>query len=185
MAADVTARAIVNRSMSDMLSIPRDQLVRERRAMNLTYGSVFLAHELTVHGAKMLDVALRLQSHRTIFQIANDQRADWKQIAADAKKLNSKIEDNIYRHFLHSDVDKARDEADKYSSVQDWVNADKDPTGPELEEAQATYVQWRNRAGQTSGKGDSVTSAERLASQRMEEQTHELGPLATHVPNPK
>src|SRR5215472_8166878 len=61
MATDVTARGIVSRSMSDMLKIDRDQLQRERRAMNLNYGCLFIAHELTARGMKMLDVAMRLQ----------------------------------------------------------------------------------------------------------------------------
>ncbi|HET9995290.1 MAG TPA: hypothetical protein VFQ18_07790, partial [Candidatus Acidoferrum sp.] len=35
MATDVNARSIVSRSMSDMLKVERNQLQRERRAMNL------------------------------------------------------------------------------------------------------------------------------------------------------
>src|SRR6201987_3793629 len=72
MATDVNARSIVSRSMSDLLKIERNQLERERRAMNLNYGCLFIAHELTASGMKMLDVAIRLQAHQTIFQIAND-----------------------------------------------------------------------------------------------------------------
>lgn len=180
MAADVTARAIVSRTMSDLLNVPRDQLVRERRAMNLSYGSVFLAHQLTSRGLKMLDIALQLQSHKTLAQIANEHKLDWKQTGADAKKLNSKFEDNIYKHFLHSDKDNTRDVADRYDPTADWVNADRDPTRAELEEAQATYVLWRDRAAQTVGKGERVSSSDRLASGRIEEQTHELGPFGNH-----
>lgn len=185
MAADMTARGIVSRTMSDLLDTPRAQFVRERRAMNLSYGSVFLAHELTARGVKMLDIALQLQNHKTLFQIANEHDADWRQISADAKKLNAKLEDNIYKHFLHSDKDRARDLADKYNATQDWVNADREPTQAELEEAQASYVLWRDRAGQTAGTARDVSSSERLASQRLEEQTHELGPLPGRIPNAK
>src|ERR1700757_5538512 len=88
MATDVNARSIVSRSMSDMLKIERNQLQRERRAMNLNYGCLFIAHELTARGMKMLDVAMRLQAHETIFQIANEQHTDCKMIGDDAKKLN-------------------------------------------------------------------------------------------------
>ncbi|HEY6970256.1 MAG TPA: hypothetical protein VJA94_13700, partial [Candidatus Angelobacter sp.] len=96
MATDVNARSIVSRSMSDMLKVERNQLQRERRAMTLNYGCLFIAHELTARGMKMMDVAIRLQAHETIFQIATEQHADWKKIADDAKKLNGRIEDNIY-----------------------------------------------------------------------------------------
>ena len=53
MATDVNARSIVSRSMSDMLKIERNQFERERRAMNLNYGCLFIAHELTAGGMKM------------------------------------------------------------------------------------------------------------------------------------
>src|ERR1700758_3096363 len=86
MASDVTARAIVSRTLSEMLHVKRDQLVRERRAMNLNYGAVFLAHQLTIKGTKMLDIALQLP-REDIYQIANAQHADWKQVTAEAKKL--------------------------------------------------------------------------------------------------
>ena len=185
LAADVTARGIVSRTMADFLNVNRDQLVRERRAMNLSYGSVLLAHEITARGVKMLDIALQLQAHKTLYQIAKEHGADWRHIAADAKKLNGKFEDNVYKHFLSSEKDKARDLADKYDAIQDWVNADRDATQPEIEEAQATYVLWRDRAAQTAGTAGNVSSSERLASQRLEEQAHELGPLTGRIPTAK
>jgi hypothetical protein len=185
MAADVTARGIVSRSMADLLDIPRAQLVRERRAMNLSYGSVFLAHHLAGHGIKMLDIALQLQHHKNILQIANEQHLDWKQVASDAKKLNGKFEDAIYKHFLRSDPDKSRDLAEKYDATQDWVNADREVTEPEVEEAQAIYVLWRDRAGTTGGTEGVVTSSERLASSRLEEQAHDVGRLTGRAPTPK
>lgn len=185
MAADVTARGIVSRTMSDLLNISRDQLVRERRAMNLSYGSVFLAHEVSARGVKMLDIALQLQAHKTLFQIANEHNADWKQIAADAKRLNGKFEDSIYRHFLRSDKDKARDLSEKYDAGQDWVKADSEATQAELEEAQATYVLWRDRAATTGGAGGAPSSSEQLASRRLEEQTHDIGRLTGRIPTAK
>ncbi|HEY1272379.1 MAG TPA: hypothetical protein VGF08_10365 [Terriglobales bacterium] len=175
MASDVNARAIVSRTMADFLSLKRDQLVRERRAMNLNYGSVFLAHQLTAKGAEMMQIALGLQAKKTLLQMAGDQRVDWKQVLASAKKLNGKIEDNIYKHFLHAQVDRDRDAIEKYDAERDWVNSDADATQPEILEAQETYVLWRTRAGQTSGKGTSnVSSSEALASRRIEERTHEV-----------
>src|ERR1700756_5186955 len=72
MASDVTARAIVSMAMAEMLHVKRDQLVRERRAMNLNYGAIFLAHQLTAKGTKMLDIALQLPIRKDIYQVAND-----------------------------------------------------------------------------------------------------------------
>jgi hypothetical protein len=174
MAADVTARGIVSRTISDILKIKRDQLMRERRAMNLNYGSLFLAHELTAKGTRMLDVALQLQASKSIFEIANQQNVDWKQVAADAKRLNSKVEDNIYNHFLHAKADKDRDIAESYDATLDWVNADADVTQQDLREAQETYVLWRDHAAEIGGKGSRVSSLDELASHKIEEQAHEV-----------
>jgi hypothetical protein len=185
MAADVTARGIVSRTMADLLNVPRAQLTRERRAMNLSYGSVFLAHQLTARGVQMLDIALQIQSHKTLFQIANEHKVDWKQIAAEARKLNGKFEDNIYKHFLRSDKDRARDVEEKYDATRDWVNADREPTQPELEEAQANYVLWRDRAATTGGAEGVVTSSEQLASRRLEDQAHDVGRITGRIPTPK
>jgi hypothetical protein len=172
MATDVNARSIVSRSMADMLKIERNQFERERRAMNLNYGCLFIAHQLAAGGMKMLDVAMRLQAHQTIFQIANDQHVDWKKIADDAKNLNGRIEDNIYKHFLHADADRGRDLTDKYDSTADWVKADADATQAEILEAQETYVRWRDRAAAIGGKGGAISASDKLASQKIEDQTH-------------
>ena len=184
MATDVNARSIVSRSMSDILKVERNQLQRERRAMNLNYGCLFIAHELTAHGMKMLDVAMRLQAHETIFQIANEQRADWKKIADDAKKLNGRIEDNIYKHFLHAAADRERDLSDKYDSTADWVKTDADPTQAEIIQAQEIYVQWRDRATAIEGKGGVVSASDQLASQKLEDQSHDVGRITGHAPTP-
>ena len=153
MAVDATARSLVSKAVSDMLTVGRPQLVRERRAMGLNYGSLFIAHELTSAGTKMLDIALQLQAGKSILQIADAHEANWRRIAADAKKLNGKIEDDIYHHFLHSDRDKERDEADHYNPDLDWVKADREVVAVEIEQAQDTYVFWRNQASFLKGVG--------------------------------
>src|SRR5438445_7654815 len=135
MATDVNARSIVSRSMSDMLKVERNHLQRERRAMKLNYGCLFIAHELTARGMKMLDLAMRLQAHETIFQIANEQHSDWKKIADDAKKLNGRIEDNIYKHFLHADADMDRDLTDKHDRTTHQGKTD--PEAPPTSSAAA------------------------------------------------
>jgi hypothetical protein len=174
MASDVTARAIVSRAMAEMLNVKRDQLVRERRAMNLNYGEVFLAHQLAAKGTKMLDIALQLPIRNDIYQIANDHHADWRQIAGEAKKLNNRVEDGIYKHFLHLKAENERDLAEKYDARLDWVKADAKVTQAEILEAQETYVLWRDRAAEFGGKGNTVSASEELASRRIEERTHEV-----------
>ena len=182
MAADVNARAIVSRTVADMVNVKRDQLVRERRAMNLSYGDVFLAHQLTAKGAKMLDIALEIPVRNGIYNVANHRHVDWKQIASEAKKLNGRIEDSIYKHFLHPQTDSDRDAADKYDAKLDWVKADVEMTPAELLEAQETYVLWRTRAGQIGGKGDNVSASDELVSRKIQEHSHDvrLPPPTTH-----
>src|SRR5271167_2206887 len=68
MAVDSAARAIVNQAMADVVHAQRIELVRQRHAMNVSYGSLFLAHQLTAAGAQMLDIALQLQSGKDILQ---------------------------------------------------------------------------------------------------------------------
>jgi hypothetical protein len=157
MTADSTARAIINRTMANMVHARRIELQRQRQAMNLNYGALFVAHQLTDAGAKMLDIALELDSGKTIVQIANERNANWNLIGEAAKKLNDKIEDNIYRHFQHPEADKpASDE--KYDVAADVVRADQGVTKEELASARDAYLFWRGRAGvQNSGSLDTRT----------------------------
>ena len=101
MASDATGRRVVSMTVSDLLNMKRSDVVQERRETGLNYGHMFIAHQLTVNGAKMSDIAEQLKAGKNIYQIGNDQHANWKQIAADAKKLNTKIEDNLYKHFVN------------------------------------------------------------------------------------
>jgi Skp family chaperone for outer membrane proteins len=87
-------------------------------------------------------------------QICNESNTNWKQIAADTKKLNSKIEDNLYKSFLRSDSEKA-----DYDTSKDGVKADNDVSKQDLAEAQQTYLRWRERASQV-GKNAQHTDLE-------------------------
>src|SRR5215475_7287554 len=107
MAWDSTARAVVNKSLSETLKMDRSQLIQERRELGLNYGCLFVAHELALNGSSMKDIAASLKGGKSIVQISNEYNANWKQIAADGKKLNSKIEDNLYKYFVASQSDKA------------------------------------------------------------------------------
>jgi hypothetical protein len=163
MATDATGRRIVSMTIADALGVPRGQLVRERRAMNLNYGSVFVAHKLTASGVKMLDIALELQAGKTIFQIGGERHANWKQIAVDARKLNSKIDDNLYAHFVNGTHDDQRDQADDYHVAQDGVKSDNKVSDLEIEDAQYRYVRWRDRAGEGSGRDGRLSPADERA----------------------
>jgi Skp family chaperone for outer membrane proteins len=143
MAWDSTGRAVVNKSLSEMLKVARPQLVEERRELNLNYGSLFIAHELALNGSNMKDIATSIKGGKSIIQVSTESNANWKQIAADAKKLNSKIEDNLYKQFLRSESEKA-----EYDTTQDGVKADNDVSKQDIAEAQQTYIRWRERAAQ-------------------------------------
>jgi hypothetical protein len=146
MATDATGRRVVSITVADTLGAKRPDLVMERKAMNLNYGDLFLAHVLVKNGAKMEDIAAQLKAKKNIGEIANEQNADWKQIAADAKKLNSKMEDNLYKHFVNSKADFERDQADKYDPVFDGVSADNDVSKDDIENAERIYQVWHDRA---------------------------------------
>jgi len=148
MATDATGRRVVSITVADVLEAKRPDLVMERRTMNLNYGDLFVAHVLVKSGTKMDDIAAQLKAGKNIGQIANDQHADWKQIAADGKKLNAKMEDNLYKHFLSGKADAARDAADNYDPMIDGVVADNDVSKNDIADAERTYQIWRDRADQ-------------------------------------
>lgn len=158
MATDATGRRVVSITVADALEAKRPDLVMERRTMNLNYGDLFVAHGLVQHGAKMEDIAAQLKAGKNIGQIANEQHADWKQIAADAKRLNAKMEDSLYQHFLSGKADAQRDAADSYDPMIDGVKADNDVSKDDIADAEHTYQVWRDRADKArDSKLDSST----------------------------
>jgi hypothetical protein len=146
MSADATARTIISQSMADFLKVDRMQLVRERRTLNLTYGSLFVAHELAPSDVQLAIVAAQLQNGKSVVQVANDSKADWHAIAEAAKKFNARIEDDVYKHFLRAEVNKQIVPADKYNPQADVIKADADVTPEEIAQAHQIYVFWRDRA---------------------------------------
>jgi hypothetical protein len=166
MSTDVVGRRMVSKSMADMLTLPRLQLVQERRSMNLSYGDLFAAHVLLREGVAMGDIAAKLRSGKTMTQIVDDQKGSWKQVAGDAKKLNARVEDNIYRHFLNEKnnlADKDRDAADNYVAELDGVRADMNVSSEEITEAQEKYIFWRDLAGQVQRKDGKLGTADEQA----------------------
>ena len=162
MATDATGRRVVSATVADTLGVKRPDLVMERRTMNVNYGDMFIAHQLVKQGAKMDDIAAQLKSGKKMADIANAQHLDWKQVAGDAKKLNSKIEDNLYKHFLNGKADAERDAAENYDPTIDGVAADSDVSKDEIADAEHTYVTWRDRADQARGSSLD-TSSEKAA----------------------
>jgi hypothetical protein len=166
MATDRIGRRMVSMSIADTLKIRRPDLVEERCKIGLDYGSFFIAHELVAVGVKMTDIVSALSSGKTIWQIGDEQHANWNQIAADAKKQNSKIEDYIYRHFLNKkndEADQERDRAEKYDIARDAVRTDFNVTPQEMVDAQARYIFWRDEAGKAQGSGGHMTAADMMA----------------------
>ena len=94
-------------------------------------------------------------------------RNRWTQVlrvAADAKKLNARIEDYIYRHFVNRKnelADDQRDLAEKYSILRDAVVTDFNVTPQEMVDAQAMYIFWRDRASTLRDNGAPMTAGER------------------------
>src|SRR6266568_848583 len=174
LADDPTGRRVVSMTVSDVLNTKRPDVVQERRETGLNYGHLFIAHQLTAGGAKMSDIAAQLKSGKNIYQIGNDQQANWKQIAADAKKLNSKVEDNLYKHFLNDKADRDRELADKYDPNFDKVKADSDVSKEELASAQDVYVLWRDRAA--GRQGSTLDTADERAARQGHDHVRNGGP---------
>ena len=147
MATDGTGRRVVSITVADILEAKRTDLVMERRALNLNYGDLYLAHVLTKNGAKMNDIDAQLKAGKNMKQIAGAEHLDWKQLAADAKKLNATMENNLTRHFQNGKADAARDAAEGYDPMIDGVAADNDISKDEIAEAALTYQRLRDRAG--------------------------------------
>ena len=166
MATDKTGRQMVSMSVADTFKLSRPDLVKERRRLGLDYGSFFVAHELLADGVTLTEITSELKAGKTIWQIGDERHADWKRIAADAKRQNTKIEDRIYRHFLNKknyEADEERDFSDKYDITQDAVRTDFNVTPQEMIEAQARYIFWRDEASKMEGPSGFMTPAQRMA----------------------
>jgi hypothetical protein len=165
MAVDATGRAVVSRALSDVTGVKRADLLLHRQSMNLDYGSLFVAEELIKSGVKPEDLTVQLRSGKTIALVANDQHVNWKQLAADAKKLNSKIDDCLYKHFLNVKADKERDLEEKYDVSRDAVPADSTVgvPKPEIEAAAERFNMWKDRALAAGGSHHVMDTAEEQA----------------------
>jgi hypothetical protein len=153
---DANMRSIVNRTMADMLKVNRLDLVKQRQELNLNYGALFLAHQLTAGGAKMEDIAAQLKAGQKISDIANASHANWKQISSEAKKLNKKIDENIEKYFTDTKKQTALNQAD-YDAKADKVPADSDISKDEYADAQNRYQHLHDLANAQLPTGDANT----------------------------
>jgi hypothetical protein len=167
LATDKTGRDIVSMTVADFLKTARVVVIEERRKIGLDYGSFFIAQRLLQHGdITFAEIASRLKAGKTIWEIGNEQHADWSRIAADAKKLNSQIDDHIYRHFLNKknyEADQRRTFEDKYDPVRDAVRIDFNVTPKEMMDAQTRFIFWRDQAGLLANTGKHMTPDEAIA----------------------
>ena len=150
---DANMRSIVNRTMADMLKVNRLDLVKDRQGLNLNYGGLFLALQLTAGGVKMEEIAAQLKAGQKIFDIANASHANWKQINSEAKKLNKKIDDNIEKSFTDTRKQTALNQAD-YDAKADKVPADSDISKDEYADAQNRYQHLHDLASAQLPTGD-------------------------------
>jgi len=178
LATDATGRRVVSVTVADTLESKRPDLVVERRTMNLSYGDLFVAHVLVKNGTKMDDIAAELKAGKKMGQIADQRHADWKQIAADAKKLNAKVEDNLYNHFLNGKALTERDAAEGYDPMIDGVTADNDVSKDEIAEAERTYLLWRDRADQKKASNLDTASEKAAKGTRGDPVRSKAGKLA-------
>jgi hypothetical protein len=178
LATDATGRRVVSVTVADTLAAKRPDLVLERRTMNMNYGDLFIAHVLVKSGTKMDDIAAQLKAGKKMGQIASEQHADWKQIAADAKKLNAKVEDNLYNHFLNGKPLTERDAAEGYDPMLDGVQADNDVSKDEIADAERTYLLWRDRADQKKGSNLDTSSEKAAKDSRGDPVRSKAGKLA-------
>jgi hypothetical protein len=151
MAADPTGKRAVSLAMSDTLAVGRAELAQRRHAMDLNYGELFVAYQLVRGGQKIDDIAAWMKSGKRIWQIADEQHVDWKQIASDAKKLNSRVDNNLLKHFGNGKAAAQRDVADGYDPFLDSVRSDTNVSQQEIADAQNRYLFLRDHAGVTSG----------------------------------
>jgi hypothetical protein len=176
MATDFTGRRAVNISISQLTSVPRAKLVEDRGITGLNYGCLFIAEQLVKSGMTMQQIGDQLKD-KTIFDVANEQHLDWKEMAASAKKLNSTIDDNLYKGFLSEKSNAAQDASDKYDVHYDGVKTDADVSKEEIASAQDRFLRWRDQAAKAQGAGRDKTLG--LGDERVAYSDHDHGPSMT------
>jgi hypothetical protein len=145
----------VNAQIAHTFAIDPLTIVKERRALDLTYGDEFLFHELLAAGFDPAQIASQLHSNLSITQVAQSLHADWKRIASDASRFNKSMNDAVYTYFT---VEGRRVSAPgEYSPVTDWIK--RDATGYQQDDlawAINTFLSSRSRALRNTGQDGSL-----------------------------
>ena len=161
MARDLTGRAIVNLSLSQMFNLSRSALVEQRGQTGLNYGSLFLANELVKSGVALSDIAAQLKAGKRITEIANAAHANWKEITEDAKKLNARVDRNLYDYFLIKDS--ASGAAEPYDVHRDGVKADADDVSEkEIASARDRFLLWKDSAAKAKGDDKTLSKIDEM-----------------------
>jgi hypothetical protein len=184
MAIDPAGRRAVSLAVSESLSVSRAQLASQRSAMGINYGELFLAYQLIKSGAEMNDIVAQRKSGKTVWQIAEAQNANWKEIAGEVKKLNNRIDVNLLKHFANRKTGVERDRADSYDPFLDSVNADRNVTQQDIEDAQKRYLFLLDHAGVASG-GTLDTATEKAARTVRTDPIRSGGPDSPTRPTPR
>ena len=175
MAIDPAGRRAVSLAMSQELSVDRKELAQRRRALNVSYGDLFIAYELAKSGTKIDDTAAKLKIGKTVWLAADEQHADWKQVANDARKLSSRVDSDLLRYFAKEKSEVERDRVDGYDPMMDSVKADGDVSREDIEDAQDRYTFLHDHAGAVPGSTLDV-STERAARQTRPDPIRSAGP---------
>ena len=147
MALDPAARPLVSETIAEFLKVPRTELVKARHAAKLSYGSIFLAYRLSPGDITLDKISAQLQAGKTVWEIGNEQHADWRQIASDTKKLNDRIEAAFYNFFRDGHPEDLRTASDGYEAAKDSIPADQEGlTKQDIAAAQDTFARCFRRA---------------------------------------
>lgn len=124
-AVDLDGRRVVNRVMAQQLGVSREQLVEERKQTGLIYGRLFEAHEMArLEGLVFGQVARQMKQGHYLLEISEQHHADLKEILADAKKLNKKIDEELDRLEDGIEDEQSEDTAASYDPSDDSLDAD-------------------------------------------------------------
>jgi hypothetical protein len=183
-AIDPAGKRAVSLALSQYLSVSRDELAQRRHAMNLNYGEIFVVYELVRSGAKIEDIAASMKTGKTLWQTADEEHADWKQIASEAKKVGGKVDNNLLAHFTNQKSELEKDHADGYDPLRDSVKADSEVTEHEIEEAQQRYMFLHDHAWVVSGAGIDTATEKAVGTYLPDKTKAENRPGAESVGNP-
>lgn len=184
MAMDPAGRRAVSLAVCESLFVSRSELARQRREMDMNYGELFLTYQFIKSGAKMNNIVAQRTSGKTVWQMAEAQNANWKEIASEIKKLNGRIDVNLLKHFANRKADAERDRADGYDPYLDSVKADSNVSQQDLDDAQKRYMFLRDHAGVTSD-ASLDTATEKAVRNVRPDPTRSGGPETVTRPTPK